>query len=169
LTIGEQTLRGPVRDPRADALRHRYHEFFGGEELPVPVESIAEDLLGLAIQEKPLDGLSGVLYPEEREIHVNESDVAGRKRFTIAHELGHWVCQCLEGRGETVMCRAEDVAPDADRSLEREANVFGAELLMPETAVRGHATDPEATELFGVSNVAFQWRLYSFDLGERPT
>jgi Zn-dependent peptidase ImmA (M78 family) len=159
---------GPVRDPRADALRRRYHEFFGGEELPVPVELIAEDLLGLAIHEGSLDGLSGVLYPEERQIHVNESDSAGRRRFTIAHELGHWVCQCLDGRGETIMCRSEDVTPQADRTLEREANVFGAELLMPEEAVREHATDQQAPALFRVSNVAFQWRLYSFDLGERP-
>jgi Zn-dependent peptidase ImmA (M78 family) len=133
------------------------------------VESIAEDLLGLAIQERPLDGLSGALYPGAREIHVNESDVAGRKRFTIAHELGHWVCQCREGRGAVVMCRTEDVSPDADRTLEREANLFGAELLMPEGSVREHAADQEAPEIFGVSHLAFQWRLYSFSLGERPS
>ena len=54
---------------------------------------------------------------------------------------------------------------DADRTLEREANVFAAELLMPEGAVR----DPDAApERFGVSEIAFQWRLFSFDLGPRP-
>jgi hypothetical protein len=56
----------------------------------------------------------------------------GRRRFTLADELGHRVCQCLEGRAAPVMCRAEDVAPIADRALEREANVFAAELLVPE-------------------------------------
>jgi Zn-dependent peptidase ImmA (M78 family) len=132
------------------------------------VESIAEDLVGLAVREEELDGISGLLYPEERQIYVNASDIAARKRFTIAHELGHWVCQCLEGRGRPVMCRAEDISPDADRTIEREANLFGAELLMPEDAVRKHATDQEAPELFGVSHVAFQWRLYSFSLAERP-
>ncbi len=49
-TVGgeRQAVPGPVTDPRAEALRRRYHALFGGEELPVPVESIAEDLLGLA-------------------------------------------------------------------------------------------------------------------------
>src|SRR5262249_24490499 len=115
LTLGEDTLPGPVRDPRADALRLRYHALFGGEELPVPVESIAEDLLGLAIHEQELDGVSGLLYPEQREIYVNVSDISVRRRFTIAHELGHWVCQCVEGRGAPVMCRAKDVSPEANR------------------------------------------------------
>lgn len=161
-------MPGPVRDPRAESLRRRYRELFGGEELPVPVESIAEDLLGLAIHEKELDGISGLLYPEERQIFVNASDVPARRRFTIAHELGHWVCQCLEGRGESVMCRAEDVSPNADRSLEREANVFAAELLMPEQAVRQVAAVEDVAARFGVSDLAMQWRLYSFDLAERP-
>jgi Zn-dependent peptidase ImmA (M78 family) len=159
---------GPVRDPRAEALRRRYRELFGGDKLPVPVESIAEDLLGLAIHEKELDDISGLLYPEERQIYVNASDVPARRRFTIAHELGHWVCQCLEGRGESVMCRAEDVSPNADRSLEREANVFAAELLMPEPAVRQVAAEENVAARFGVSDLAMQWRLYSFDLAERP-
>jgi Zn-dependent peptidase ImmA (M78 family) len=162
------TMPGQVTDPRAHALRARFQELFGGEELPVPVASIAEDLLGLTIYEQDLDGLSGVLYPDERRIEVNVSDIPARKRFTIAHELGHWVCQCLEGRGGKVMCRDEDVSPDADRTLEREANVFGAELLMPEASVRRHAEDPGATEIFGVSSLALQWRMYSFDLAERP-
>jgi Zn-dependent peptidase ImmA (M78 family) len=161
-------MPGPVTDPRAHALRARYHAFFEGEELPVPVESIAEDLLGLAIHEKELDGISGLLYPEERQIYVNASDIAGRRRFTIAHELGHWVCQCLEGRGECVMCRAEDVSPSADRSLEREANVFAAELLMPEPAIRQAVAEENMAARFGVSDLAMQWRLYSFDLAKRP-
>ena len=134
----------------------------------MPVESIAEDLLGLTIREQDLDGLSGVLYPAERLIEVNRSDIPVRKRFTIAHELGHWVCQCLEGRGREAMCRVEDLSPDVDRTLEREANIFGAELLMPEDAVRQHQELSDAESLFGVSRLAFQWRLYSFELGPAP-
>ena len=34
---------GPVTDPRAYELRERYHRAFRGEELPVPVESIADE------------------------------------------------------------------------------------------------------------------------------
>jgi IrrE N-terminal-like domain len=156
------------RDPRADALRARYHERYGGEELPVPVESIAEDLLGLDVQEVELNGVSGMLVPSARLVYVNAQDPPTRQRFTLAHELGHWVCQCEEGRGAPVMCRAEDISAETDRTLEREANVFGAELLMPEAPIREHAVDPEAAELFGVSLLALQWRMYSFDLGPPP-
>ena len=54
-------------DPRAHALRDRYLRTFGGAEIPVPVESIAEDLLGLKIEERVLEW-SGMLLPAERTI-----------------------------------------------------------------------------------------------------
>jgi Zn-dependent peptidase ImmA (M78 family) len=154
-------------------LRARYHELFEAPELPVPVESIAEDLLGLRVEEAELDSVSGFLLPAERRICLNARDVPARRRFTLAHEVGHWVCQCQEGRTAPVYCRAEDVsAADAPaRALEREANVFAAELLMPEPAVRtayaGDASGVAAS--FGVSEEAMAWRLYNFGLvSERP-
>jgi hypothetical protein len=167
---GEQeAVPGPVTDPRADAVRRRYHELFGGEELPVPVESIAEDLLGLSINENQELPVSGMLLPAERQIWVNAREAQespGRRRFTLAHEVGHWVCQCLEGRTAPVYCRAEDVSAGADRTLEREANVFAAELLMPEHGVRsGFRTSvSEPAVAFGVSVEAMHWRLYNLRL-----
>jgi Zn-dependent peptidase ImmA (M78 family) len=134
----------------------------------VPVEAIAEDLLGLYVEEVDLDGVSGLLYPSERLIRVNANDPPTRRRFTLAHEVGHWVCQVQEGRGAAVMCRAEDIAPGTDRALEREATLFAAELLMPEPAVRAVAEDPAAERRFGVSGDAMSWRFYSFGLAERP-
>jgi len=161
---------GPVTDPRAYRLRERYHAHFGGAELPVPVERIAEDLLGLAVAERDDLAVSGMLLPAEREIYVNAEDVPARRRFTLAHEVGHWVCQCLEGKGAPVMCRAEDVSESADRTLEREANVFAAELLMPEPAVRAEvARGGDLGESFGVSAEAMAWRLYNLGIAEeRP-
>jgi Zn-dependent peptidase ImmA (M78 family) len=161
-------LSSKYRDPRADDLRSRYLAVYGGEEFPVPVEAIAEDLLGLRVREVPLDGVSGLLYPPARAVFLNANDTPERRRFTLAHEVGHWVCQCLEGRGGPMMCRAEDVALATDRALEREANVFAAELLMPEQPVRVGADDPAAAARFGVSNEAMRWRLYSFGLSARP-
>jgi Zn-dependent peptidase ImmA (M78 family) len=166
MRISDEALK--YRDPRADAVRTRYHELYGGEELPVPVETIAEDLLGLSVHELPIDDVSGLLYPAERAVYVNANDAPARRRFTLAHELGHWVCQCREGRGAPLMCRAEDVAPATDRTLEREANIFAAELLMPEPAVRATAVDPDAAARFGVSVEAMRWRLYGFGLIDEP-
>jgi Zn-dependent peptidase ImmA (M78 family) len=142
----------------------------------VPVESIAEDLLGLHVVESDELGVSGLLLPVEREIWVNAREAAespGRRRFTIAHELGHWICQVLEGSTAPVFCRPSDLAATADRALEREANVFAAELLMPEEAVRDAFTRDRSIDglaaVFGVSQEAMHWRLYNFGLvGERP-
>src|SRR5436190_22766469 len=90
------------QEPRAHALRDRYLRTFGGDEIPVQVESIAEDLLGLRIeQSRDLGDLSGTLLPAERLIVLNASEAAHegmpirRHRYTIAHEIGHWVCHVL--------------------------------------------------------------------------
>ena len=155
-------MPGAVTDEKAHALRRRYVELFGGDELPVPVASLAEDLLGLAVEQVEMD-CSGMLLPAERRILVNAREPETRQRFTIAHELGHWICQCLEGTVAPVLCRDKDLSTAADRALEREANVFAAELLMPEEAVRRREGND-----FGVSDLAYRWRLYSFGLAEAP-
>ena len=164
-------MPGPVTDPRAHALRARYHGLFADPELPVPVESIAEDLLGLRVEEDGEIEVSGLLLPAERLVVVNAAEPPARRRFTLAHEVGHWVCQVLDGRLAPVYCRSADMAPDADRQLEREANVFAAELLMPEPLVRAEfdSSIDACAEGFGVSAEAMHWRLYNLGLvEERP-
>jgi hypothetical protein len=168
-------------DPRAHAVRERYLGLFGGPELPVPVEAIAEDLLGLRVEESWDIEYSGMLLPAERRILLNAAEAPRdeaplrRFRFTIAHEVGHWVCHVVGAqRAEPVFCRAKDLSEDADRTIEREANVFAAELLMPEPAVReawGELGDVAACAArFDVSPTAMQWRLFTFGLvSEVPT
>jgi Zn-dependent peptidase ImmA (M78 family) len=164
-----------VRDPRAAGLVRRYHERFeGSPELPVPVEAIAEDLLGLKVGELEELEVSGMLLPDERQVWLNAREARespGRRRFTLAHEVGHWVCQVLEGRVAPVYCRAEQVGVAEGRALEREANVFAAELLMPQERVRV-AFDGSVVgtaERFGVSEEAMGWRLYNLGcLETRP-
>jgi Zn-dependent peptidase ImmA (M78 family) len=154
-------------------LRERYHALFADSEIPVPVLRIAEDLLGLQVLEAvDLKDVSGALYPATRQIVVNSEEAETRRRFTLAHELGHWVCHCLDGRDAPVFCRHQDIGSSADRLLEREANVFAAELVMPEPEVRsgfaGQADVKQLAATFGVSPLAMQWRLYSFELVDTP-
>jgi Zn-dependent peptidase ImmA (M78 family) len=68
-----------------------------------------------------------------------------------------------------VYCRTLDIGVDVDRVLEREANVFAAELLMSEPEVArefSRSQQPSAVApSFGVSDLTMAWRLYSFGLG----
>jgi hypothetical protein len=166
-------MPGPVRDPRAQALRDRFHTAYFAPELPVPIEEIAADLLGLYVEEAEALECSGLLLPAERRVVLRAGEAPVRQRFTLAHEVGHWVCQVQEGHDAPVYCRAADLAPGTDRTLEREANVFAAELLMPEPAVRAEWPRAESTEAlarrFGVSEEAMGWRLYNLGVvEERP-
>ena len=165
-------------DPRAHAVRERYLDTFGGEGLPVPVEGIAADLLGLHVEERWDIECSGMLLPAERRIVLNAAEDVDsdgqpirRRRFTLAHEIGHWICHCDEGRAPVQAasyCRAVDVSDAADRTLEREANVFAAELLMPERTVRDVWSSVRDIDYcaarFDVSPTAMRWRLFSFQL-----
>ena len=109
-----------------------------------------------------------MLLPSERRIVVRSDEPEPRRRFTIAHELGHWICQCLEGTAKPVYCRAEEIGVDPEaKALEREANIFAANLLMPESSLRRVKVD-EAAARFDVSEEAMAWRLYSLGLADRP-
>jgi hypothetical protein len=122
---------------------------WNGRSLPVPVEDIADSHFGLLIRDRddlwaapgaPArhagQTLSGLLLPNLAEIWVNRSEAIewpGRRRFTIGHEVGHWVLhRRLEGgvfcRRATVVEEEEPVGPPP---AEEEANVFGAALMMP--------------------------------------
>lgn len=185
-TAGQEADGSEERRPDhagADLLRARFGAVYGGCPLPVPVEDIAEDLLGLRVVSGDLgrkDGwtISGVLDVGQRLLWVAASEPVDRRRFTIAHEIGHWECH-RDGRQQ--LCLFDGRAADGDR-VEREANMFAATLLMPAEAVAdAHARlRPEVGDdpadlvhhlagLFQVSIPAMEWRLYNLSLGPRPT
>jgi hypothetical protein len=179
-----EVVGSTYEDPRAHVVRERYLGLYGGEGVPVPVEAIAEDLLGLRVERSWDIECSGMLLPAARRIVLSAHEDAGgrndaplrRFRFTIAHEIGHWVCHCLEGRAPEMKpsyCRPVDLTEAADRNLEREANVFAAELLMPGPAVRQSWAELEdvaaCAARFDVSPSAMHWRAHNLGLVEsRP-
>lgn len=151
----------------------------------MPVERIATSLLDLLIEEhddlRSLPGaptdqgrLSGMVDPPHRTIWVDRAEAARsprRRRFTIAHEVGHWRLHVRAGAA-LVFDRPEDIAeiraPGGDRSKlarrEAEANAFARELLMPEQLVREQAAEtgcnlPALAERFEVSVPAMRLRL----------
>src|SRR5713101_4297078 len=85
------------------ASRIRQYEAKAGVtvKLPVPVEQIVEQVLGLhldwdEIEEQPGEQILGGLVAAEQKIVLNEKHLAlfkekpGLERSTIGHEAGHW-------------------------------------------------------------------------------
>lgn len=114
--------------------------------LPVPLEDIACQAGISEILYNPLDGLEGTLVanPEKSEgvIAVNTKNGRRRQRFTLGHELGHFM---LRGHGYDMQCTDKDILArldegvlTANKKIEAEANEFSANLLMPEEIFCGH-------------------------------
>jgi Zn-dependent peptidase ImmA (M78 family) len=87
------------------------------------VGSWEDDLSGMIRRDKQLGGKSGFA------IFVNGKHADVRRRFTIAHEIGHYVLhKSLIGDGITddALYRSK-----LSSAIEAEANRFAADLLMP--------------------------------------
>ena len=115
-----------------------------------PVEIIkACNKLGLKVFEEYLDpDVSGMIivdnepwerYGTNKFIVVNLSELATRRRFTIAHELAHYV---LHKEGNVLYAHRDMVGNSAVQSnIEQEANYFAANVLMPEKLVEDKVND----------------------------
>lgn len=111
---------------------------------PVPVEEIVR-AYGLTIRFEPTAGeISGALYVEgpRAVIGVNALHHANRQRFTIAHELGHYLLHAPAPSPERLFAKVDrhvlsavwnrDAKSSAATDLEEiQANQFAAELLVP--------------------------------------
>jgi Zn-dependent peptidase ImmA (M78 family) len=149
---------------------------FNVRSAPVPVERIVRSM-GITVQYAPFDGdLSGMAFIKDGKkiIGVNSLHSATRQRFTIAHELAHFVLheERLESKVhvDKGVLRRDTLASEGTDAVEIEANNFAAELLMPKAVLTetlgGKNFDLEDEEAiasvakkFKVSPVALQYRL----------
>jgi len=102
---------------------------------PPDARSIAAQLQ-LDVTELEVQGFDGGLVrakgtPFGAIIVRNSIREPGRKNFTVAHEIGHFVLPGHDAGG--AVCGSSDIGnwADASRQLEREADEFAAELLLP--------------------------------------
>ena len=106
----------------------------------------------------------------EAIIAVNLSASPERKRFSVAHELGHW----HHHRGRKLRCRVEKMIGEGkQKPEERAANTYAASLLMPSYLLRPVALDykrltfktvVEIADLFQTSLQATAIRLVQSDI-----
>lgn len=153
--------------PISDAL-HRAQR-----SVPVNVIGFANEL-GVLVHEAWLDhGISGELMrltDGRYQINVNATDRPTRRRFTIAHELGHYIYHrhlIGEGIDDDRAYRSTYVGRYHNRNIgpaqETEANKFAASLLMPNHLIdqfRDQDIDVRAVaNMFEVSEQALSIRL----------
>lgn len=109
------------------------------QEIPVKLGPLASDL-GLTVRVGTLPpGISGEIRPtdgapERFTIRVNRHEKKERQRFTLAHEIAHYLLHrglISSGLTDDIMYRSKL----SDR-YEVEANRAAAELLMPATIIR---------------------------------
>jgi len=137
-----QVGRRSEGDIRASALEflNRYHP---DDTTPVPIEKIVEFDLRLDIIPVPnlrkSHGIDGALSQDFSQIYVDEyayNYQPNRYRFTLAHEVGHFVLHRADLENHAVntiddwLVYAKEVAGLGDW-FETQAHIFARHLLMP--------------------------------------
>ena len=144
----------------------------GIKDAPVDLDKIAE-ILGFQIIPYPFpDQRNGMIIVEGniKAIGVNQSHPPSRQRYTIAHEIGHFV-NGHEYYAPTTE-RKEILFYDHSFQQEREADAFAAELLMPKHFLEKDLSEigfdiPKLIEKYKVSEQAMRIRLVSLKLVEK--
>jgi hypothetical protein len=113
---------------RLTPAEHLLHELGVTEPSEIDLEAIAFHV-GARVRYRPLDGCEARIigHNDVAIITVNERSSYRRKRFSIAHELGHWRFH----RGKALVCRVEEFKPGDPTSSERVADSYAADLIMP--------------------------------------
>lgn len=140
----------------------------GCKNPPVPVEEIAKKF-GLTVFEFDFpNNISGVLKTQEKVIGVNKNHHSIRRRFSVAHELGHFLLGHEPGRDGKII----DDDSEKPISFEREANLFASFLLMPSEWIKkrwkekkiNEQTIKELSNEFNVSAQALTIRILELNL-----
>ena len=141
---------------------HRQIPHVIGTEPPFDVKAVAEHY-GLAVDAYPFKTITGCLVNlgpgQGHAIGVNRRHNRGRRRFTVAHELYHY----LAHRQLIPVLACSGSSGQNTRTQEIEANAFAAELLAPEPLVRDYwqryGKVPKLAEEFGLSVQAMRARV----------
>jgi Zn-dependent peptidase ImmA (M78 family) len=149
-----------------------------------PPISVIEVAKSLGINVIPYgfgDGVSGILVVENNKstIGYSTSDSKARQRFTIAHELGHFILhhnstqteQLFVDKNFLIKYRGLQKYNQTEILQEQEANAFAAELLMPKSLIEAELSKKdymdfsesqlieELAKVFDVSVIAMSYRL----------
>lgn len=154
---------------------------FDNVTLPIKIEDIAKSR-GLKVLPYPLgDDVSGLLSIENGlgTIGYNQTESKVRRRFTIAHELGHYELHRDKSDlfvDKQFIYRSQNSGDTIEKKImEQEANYFASAILMPSNLLRkqiesinidlaSETTIKELAKVFEVSSTAMSIRISSLGL-----
>lgn len=155
---------GPlVIDVARKAAQEVADDYWQPGRFPVDIEAIARGM-GLRIEYTYLrEGVSGMVRARPDEIptiYVDRDENPARQRFTIAHELGHFVERSNQGKADFAFIDERGTKYDLHEFY---ADEFAGNLLMPRSEIqrlraRGE-TNVQMASHFGVSVPAMVKRL----------
>ncbi|WP_336517017.1 ImmA/IrrE family metallo-endopeptidase [Pollutibacter soli] len=149
--------------------------------LPINIEEIAK-MRGLKVIPYPLgDDVSGLLAIQDGigTIGYNKNEPKVRRRFTIAHELGHYELHKEKSDlfvDKQFIYRSQNSGNTAvNQAMEQEANYFASAILMPADQVRkaiekanmdlgSEEAIKELAKIFEVSTTAMSIRISSLGM-----
>lgn len=121
LTLGADRFdRGPV--PIENLVLEYSTNTFPDERVEFVRSAKIDGCVGALLRGDQTPAKWGVLYHEDQS--------PGRRAYTVAHEMAHWVLH-RQMLNDSVYCSAKDVFQGGGVDIEREADVFAANLLMP--------------------------------------
>lgn len=149
----------------------------GVQTAPIPVDRVAARV-GLQVERTSFgDDVSGVLVIEDGRgvIGVNAAHAPVRQRFTIAHEIGHYILHrdqlsvFIDKQMRQYLAAFRDgQSASGEHRREREANGFAAALLMPAALLREEVArlrlDLEDEESVGILAARFKVSQRAMDL-----
>lgn len=155
--------------PNPRELANKVLKDHGTLTAPISLKPIC-DALGLKVKfcEFNDSGISGRVYPSKNEIYINFRNHPHRQRFTLAHEIGHYLLH----RGLKKEFLDEEFFNMDERlrtPVEDEASIFASHLLMPDSllfpvlkeqnVVDGVIDRDAIADRFGVSPAAVDFRM----------
>ncbi|MCU7937097.1 MAG: ImmA/IrrE family metallo-endopeptidase [Candidatus Thiodiazotropha sp. (ex Dulcina madagascariensis)] len=132
---------------------------------PIPIKRLAKaagiiDILPLTKTDK----VEGMLVSDEGKnrgvIYYRDCVPPGRQRFTIGHELGHFLLLHHHTRQQ---CSSSDIKANGDISsavdFEGEANLFSQQLLMPETFLSSYLPSNSTPNLELIKSISEKFEM----------
>ena len=166
-----------MRDfPNPETICHQILESAGHLGPPTNLKVVCGLWPNIRVSEEELDK-EGYLIPlgvHGALILVRKKDSLNRKKFTVAHELGHWVLGSLEAGRVTLGSTSGSHSPirtehKRDTPEEKWCNEFASCLLMPAVDLRSYLRRPsdvglagriaQGHKVFRVSQEAFLMRI----------